>query len=233
MARASKRIYHGATDLTNRRETVYRSPRLHVEFEMNRRGIARVAVGQDLRDSCRSAVVQRAMPYAIQISPRGETLEYVSSWRAADGHTVIAGMRRVACKLINVSDHAAAVEWGRGGARGVLSRTLAHLNSTSPIGLEQAARKARAKASWNPALHPRGPRGRFVAKPQTDAAATRDRMRQRIREEAAAQARAQQEYEARRAAMSPQERAAAEAADRANMRANEQEADQWRRMRRR
>ncbi len=185
----TKRIYHGPTDLGNRRETVYRSPRLHVEFEMNRRGIARVAVGQDLRDACHSAVVQRAMPYAIQISPRGQTLEYVSSWRAADGYTVIAGMRRAACKLINVSDHAAAVEWGRGGAQGVLRRTLAHLNATSPIALEEAARKARARAAWNPALHPRGPGGRFVTKPRADADTTRDRMRRRIRNDAAEQAR--------------------------------------------
>lgn len=158
---ASKRIYTGATRLSNRRETVYESPRVRVEFEMDRRGIARIALGEPLKQACRSAVVGRAMPYAIQISPRGETLQYVSSWRAADGHIVIAGMRRVACKLVNVAPYAAAVEWGRGGKQGVLRRTLAHLNATSPIGLEQAASKA-ARKPWDPQLHPRGPRGRFV-----------------------------------------------------------------------
>jgi hypothetical protein len=193
--RRSKRIYYGDTDLRDRRETVYRSPRMHVEFSMNRRGIARIAVGQDLRDSTRSLVVQKAMPYAIRISPRGDTLEYVSSWRAVDTFVVIAGMRRAACKLWNISDHAATVEWvgksGKGQGRGVLRRTLAHLNATSPIGIEQAAADARAKATWNPQLHPRGPRGRFVTKPASEAAGerARDQMRQRIRDDAAEQAR--------------------------------------------
>lgn len=160
-ARASKRIFTGTTSLNNRRVTVYASPRMVVEFEMDRAGIAKLAVGQELKDATHSAVVNRAMPYAISISPHGKTLEYVSSWRAADGFTVIAGMRRAACKLINVSGHAAAVEWGRGGNQGILRRTLAHLNATSPIGLQQAARKA-ARAPFDPKLHPRGPKGRFT-----------------------------------------------------------------------
>lgn len=160
MARASKRVYSGSTDLRNRRVTAYTSPRLIVEFEMDRRGISRIAVGDDLRGACRSAVVQRAMPFAIQKSPRGDTLEYVSSWRAQDTYAVIAGMRRVATKLINVSGHAAAVEWGRGGSARVLGRTLAHLNATSPDGLARAARRAR----WDPDLHPRGERGRFASR---------------------------------------------------------------------
>lgn len=153
--------YIGGTQIGGRRHTVYVSPRMVVQFEMDRGGIAKIAVGQDLRDATHSAVVHRAMPYAIQISPRGDTLEYVSSWRASDGFTVIAGMRRAASKLINFAPHAAAVEWGRGGKQGVLRRTLAHLNGTSPIGLEQAAHKA-ARAPWNPQLHPRGPKGRFL-----------------------------------------------------------------------
>ncbi len=189
--RRSKRIYFGDTDLRDRRETVYQSARMRVDFELHRRGIARLAVGQDLRDSTRSLVVLKAMPYAIRISPRGDTLEYVSSWRAIDTFVVIAGMRRAACRLANVSDHAATVEWGRGGAAGVLRRTLAHLNATSPIGLEQAAAKARAKATWNPQLHPRGPRGRFVTKTASETAGerARDQMRERIRDDAAEQAR--------------------------------------------
>lgn len=157
MARASKKVYSGSTDLRSRRVTAYASPRLIVEFEMDRRGISRIAVGGELRDACRSTVVHRAMPFAIQNSPRGDTLEYVSSWRAQDTYAVIAGMRRVATKLINVSDHAAAVEWGRGGSARVLGKTLAHLNATSPMGLARAARAAK----WNPDLHPRGERGRF------------------------------------------------------------------------
>lgn len=159
---ASKRIYSGATSLPNRRVTVYTGRHLIAQFELDRSGIAKIAVSEPLQHAVRAAVVERAMPYAVSISPRGDTLDYVSSWRAADGYTVIAGMRRAACKLVNISDHAAAVEWGRGGKQGILRRTLAHLNSTSPIGLQQAARKARAKETFNPDLHPRGPRGRFA-----------------------------------------------------------------------
>jgi hypothetical protein len=148
-------------DLRDRRVTVYASPRLIVQYKTDRRGIAKIAVGQPLRDATRSAVVNRAMVHAIQISPRGATLEYVSSWRAADGFTVVAGMRRAACKLINVAPHAAAVEWGRGGNQRILGKTLAWLNSTSPMGVERAARAA-ARAPWKPELHPRGPGGRFA-----------------------------------------------------------------------
>lgn len=175
MARASKKIYSGATDLRNRRVTVHSSPSLIVEFELDRRGISRIAVGSELGDACHSAVVNRAMPFAIRNSPRGDTLDYVSSWRASDGFAVIAGMRRVATKLINVSEHAAAVEWvskrGRGHGHRVLGRTLAHLNATSPQGLARAARAAK----WDPDLHPRGTGGRFAPKPMSKSQRRRQR----------------------------------------------------------
>ncbi len=159
--------YIGPVTLPGRRTTVYVSPRMLVQFSMNRSGIAAVAVDRPLREATRSVVVNQAMPYAIRISPRGETLDYVSSFRPIETFVVIAGMRRAACRLFNGSDHAAAVEWisARGFGRGyrVLGRTLARLNSTSPIGLERAAKQA-ARKPWNPELHPRGPRGRFAAK---------------------------------------------------------------------
>lgn len=155
--------YVGATSMGGRRTTVHASPRLVVQFEMDRSGMRKIMVGRELADATHSVVVGRAMPFAIQISPR-DTLEYVSSWRASDTHVVIAGMRRVATKLVNIAPHAAAVEWGRGGRQAVLGRTLAHLNSTSPIGLEKAARSARARKAFNPDLHPRGAGGRFLPK---------------------------------------------------------------------
>lgn len=165
--RTSKKIYSGPTDLRDRRVTAYVSRRMIAELEMKRRGIAKIAVGADLKSAVRSVVVNRAMPYAIRIAPRGATLDYVSSFRPVDAFETIAGMRRVACRLYNSSPHAAAVEWvsKRGYGRGyrVLGRTLAYLNSTSPIGLEQAAAKAKRKP-WDAQLHPRGPKGRFAAK---------------------------------------------------------------------
>ncbi len=161
------RIYGGPTELGFQREVVYASPRMIAEFELDRNGIAKIAVSGPVRAMVHSAVVGRAMVHAIQISPRGETLEYVSSWRAVDTYTVIAGMRRAACKLLNTSGHAAAVEWGRGGNQRVLGRTLAWLNGTSPIGLAQAAATAKRSAAFNPKLHPRGARGRFVVSAST------------------------------------------------------------------
>jgi len=156
-----------------RRTTVYVSPRMVVQFELDRGGIAKVAVGPALRAAVHSLVVRDAMPYAISISPHGDTLDYVSSWRAVDTYEVIAGLRRVACRLFNDSAHAAAVEWvskrGYGHGYHVLGRTLAHLNSTSPIALEKAARAAK----FDPGLHPRGPAGRFI--PKSTAAALRIR----------------------------------------------------------
>lgn len=149
-------------NLRDKRYTVYKSPRLTAEYETDREGIAGIAVSPPVKAMVHAAVMQRAMPYAIQISPRGPTGEYVSSWKAVDTYTVVAGMRRAACKLLNTSDHAAAVEWGRGGNQRILGRTLDWLNGTSSTALARAAAKA-TRASFNPAQHPRGAGGRFVA----------------------------------------------------------------------
>lgn len=142
--------YIGPTVLPGRRTTVYVSDRMLVQLQMNRGGIARIAVDAPLKAAVHAVVVGKAMPYAIEISPRGRTLEYVSSWRAIDTYEVIAGMRRVACRLFNDSGHAAAVEWvsphGSGHGYQVLGRTLAHLNSTSPIAVAGAARSAASTA---------------------------------------------------------------------------------------
>lgn len=181
----SRYRYIGGTSLGGRRNTVYVSPRMVVQFELDRRGIARLAVGHELREATHSLVVNHAMPFAISISPHGDTLEYVSSWRAIDTYEVIAGLRRVACRLFNGSSHAAAVEWvsKRGFGRGyhVLGRTLAHLNSTSPMAIEAAAKKA-AQKPWNPQLHPRGPRGRFVASASAQALRRRAARAAQLRE---------------------------------------------------
>lgn len=173
--------YIGATKLDARTHTVYASPRMAVQFKMDREGIAGIAVGDALHDATRDVVEHRALPYAVSISPHGRTGEYVSSWKSSDGDdfVVIAGMRRAACKLINASGHAAAVEWvsKRGYGRGyaVLRRTLAHLNSTSLSGPKQAASKA-ARKPFDPQLHPRGAKGRFVTRQ-----ATPDEIRRRAR----------------------------------------------------
>jgi hypothetical protein len=154
--------YVGGTSLGGRKHVVYVSERMVCEFEMDRDGIARVAVGSELKEAVHHLVERKAMPFAVSISPIGRTRDYVSSWRVIDTYAVIAGMRRVACRLFNGSAHAASVEWvskrGNGHGYHVLGKTLAYLNSTSPVGLAAAARKAR----FDPGAHPRGARGRFV-----------------------------------------------------------------------
>ncbi len=179
--------YTGGTSLGGRRDIVYVSPRLVVSFAMNRAGIARIAVAQPMRETVHLVVSQKAMPYAISISPRGSTLEYVSSWQTVDTYTVIAGMRRAAARLRNNSTHAAAVEWvsrrGSGHGYHVLGRTLAYLASTSPAGIAAAAKKAARAARKTPAKLPaRGAGGRFVSSNSAATLKRRARNARRITE---------------------------------------------------
>jgi hypothetical protein len=85
------RIYSGPTELRGGRTVVYASPQLICEFELNRAGIAKIAVSAPVKAAVHSLVVRRAMPYAIQISPV-RTYDYVSSFNAVDTYAVIAGM---------------------------------------------------------------------------------------------------------------------------------------------
>lgn len=133
MAR-SNRIYSGPTDVRNRRTTVYRSPRMTVEFELNRQGIARVAMSDPVHDACRSVAINEAVPFAIQNSPH-DTGDYISSFHVRRGEAVIAGMRRAVANVWNLSDHASRVEYAPTrrypAGRRVLGRTLEHLNAAN------------------------------------------------------------------------------------------------------
>lgn len=160
------RVKADPAGMGNRRTTVYVSPRLVVQFEMNRAGIARVAAGQELADATRQLIRERAMPYAIRISPHGPERgdgdpKYAESFRITQGYTVIAGMRRVAARLVNIAPHAAAVEFlgtnPHAAGYGILRKTLAHINGTG-------ATLRSAKSPWRPEQHPRGPGGRFTKK---------------------------------------------------------------------
>jgi hypothetical protein len=169
--------YKRGTDLGDRRVTVYRGRGVKVDFAMSRAGIRKIAMGPELLGSCRSVIVDRAMPYAIRNSPRGRLGDadgdppFVTQWRVSEGSTVLVGLRRVSVKLINVSPHAAAVEFinpktGRGHGYGILAKTLAHLHGEASGVAGTRARK-RATAPFVPEQHPRGPRGRFIPKRAT------------------------------------------------------------------
>lgn len=153
----------------NRRYTVYRGNNLTVEFEMDRKGIAKCAVGKELRAATTSTVVDRALPYAKSISPYNPNSKgphYRDSFRVTQGFRTIAHMRRVETRLHNVSKHSTEVEW-KNESR-VLTRTLGYLNHDSILAelARDAARVARQQ-KFNPALHPRGARGRFVPRRTT------------------------------------------------------------------
>lgn len=113
---------------------VYTGRRLTVDFELDRDGIAEIAVGPHLKDAVRHLAEHRAKPYAISISPvrkgkGGGT--YIRSFRVKDEHTVIAAMCRVAARLYNTAPHAAAVEFGNKHAKGqrILGRTVDFLHA--------------------------------------------------------------------------------------------------------
>jgi hypothetical protein len=104
-----------------------------VRFELDRRGIAEIAVGPELRDAVNDIVETRARPYAISISEAfRRTGQYIASFEVNATHVVLPPeypMRRVAAELANTSDHALLVEVGSENNRAhhVMRRTLEHL----------------------------------------------------------------------------------------------------------
>lgn len=118
------------------RKTVYRGVNCTVDFEMDPKGIAKIAMGGELKDAVRSIAETKALPYAKSISPRSRRNEpghihYQDAFVVTPGSTVINQMRRVAARLWNMSPHAAAVEWGNAknpDGRRILAKTLTHLD---------------------------------------------------------------------------------------------------------
>lgn len=115
-------------------DRVYTGLHVVVDFDFDEVGMAKVAVGPELRDAVKDVVEHRALPYAKSISPvsRRKHKHYVDSFRVTESHVVIAGLRRVAARLWNVAPHAATVEWGNARTNGeghrVLGRTVDHLH---------------------------------------------------------------------------------------------------------
>lgn len=156
--------------MSNRRVTAYRGKNLTIDLQMDRAGIAKVAVGKELRQACTSVVRDRALPYAVSISPydpKSPGPHYRDQFRITQTTVAIAGLRRVAVRLFNISDHSTAVEWKNGDR--VLGRTIGFLLHQSIIDdvLARAAAAERRRinqARFNPAEHPRDRRGRFARK---------------------------------------------------------------------
>lgn len=161
------------TSMANRKITAYRGKNITIELEMDRAGFRKIAVGPVIRAATTSAVQERALPFAKSISPydpKSPGPHYRDSFRVTQGFETIAGLRRVATRLHNVSDHSTEVEW-KNGSR-VLTRTLAHLNQDSILSeilgdLERSQKSKARQGKFDPAQHPRGTRGRFVPRRKT------------------------------------------------------------------
>lgn len=126
-----------------RGERVYTGRHVIATFELNRKEIARCAVGPELRASCNEVVIRRALPFAVSIAPLSDRdhPHYKGLFAVVDVKTGLPPepigkpfpMLRWATRLYNLARHATIVEVGdgrRGGHR-VLTRTLARLHATS------------------------------------------------------------------------------------------------------
>lgn len=115
------------------RKMVHRGRRVRLDVALRLDGIRRIAVSPTLRAATTKIVEQRALPYAVGISPFDEGT-YLRSWEVAQGVEWRGGpplppMRRVSTRLMNTSFHATVVEVGRKNrsAHRVLAKTLEHL----------------------------------------------------------------------------------------------------------
>ncbi len=114
-----------------------------VKFKLDRRGVQAIAMSGPVRGAVMDVARNRALPYAISISPRSDRTDhrhYQDSFVVVPAFSGLAPeaigrppMLRVAARLINISPHAAAVEFGKKGRRGqrILGRTVDHLMSIS------------------------------------------------------------------------------------------------------
>lgn len=156
--------------MANRKVKAYHGRFVRIDFELDRDGIRKLAVGKELREATTAVVRRRALPYAVSISPydsESKGPHYRDSFRIKQGYVTIAGLRRVATRLHNVSDHSTIVEWHNGSR--VLGRTLAFLNHESVLAhvmqmVEESAKKAARRAQFDAGQHPRNARGQFRPK---------------------------------------------------------------------
>lgn len=123
--------------MADRRQLVYASKRVRAYYEPDRRSIARCAVGPELTEAVHDIVEHIAKPFAIGISPR-DTGHYAKSFELATTYVVYGFpdlMTRVAARLYNTDEGAAAIEYGKKTSKGqkgahVLTRTLEMLTAT-------------------------------------------------------------------------------------------------------
>ncbi len=106
------------------RRTVYRSPRLVVDFELDRGGIRKIARDAPLRLAVRE-VATKAKAHAESIAPH-RTGAYASRFEINFTRVTVRGLRRIGARLVNTDPAAAKIEWGT-------SKTPAHLTLTKTL----------------------------------------------------------------------------------------------------
>jgi hypothetical protein len=121
------------------RQLVYKTKSVTVYYKPDRRSIARCAVGPELTDIVHDIVDNIAKPFAEAIAPE-ETGHYKRSFERTTTYVALGKgelMTRVAARLYNMDEGAAAIEWGtkqkgRRRARAgqhILGQTLAMLET--------------------------------------------------------------------------------------------------------
>jgi hypothetical protein len=137
-----------------RKQLVYRSATVTVHYRPDRRSIARCAVGPELHREVHRIVDTIAKPYAESVAPR-RTGHYAKSFEVKTAYVAMGDpelMTRVAARLWNMDEAAAAIEWGAHGRRGahVLGQTLTMLDrrrAWQEVALEDAFHGSHAPES--------------------------------------------------------------------------------------
>lgn len=167
------RLYSGDSELGNRKVRAYTGKNLVIDFEMDREGFRKIAVSDHVRDAITRVVRERALPYAMAISPydsKSKGPHYRDSFVIRQGFETVAGLRRAATRLFNTSAHSVEVEWINGAH--VLGRTLSYLLQESIIADLERTHTRKFNRKFKPEQHPRGAKGRFIPKRDTSPAQT-------------------------------------------------------------
>lgn len=139
MASRSRAILRG--------ELVYRGIHCTVHWKMDRDGIRKLAVSDQIGDASRDWIVTKAIPFAKQISPRSSKQDKKHYQDSFEVEKVFVGMppsdliigtpfpmMRAAHRMLNTAPHAVAVEYGdkrtrrRQRAHRVFGRVMARFN---------------------------------------------------------------------------------------------------------
>lgn len=125
--------------MADKKQLVYPGRSVRAYYKPDRRSIARCAVGPELHHAVHDVVENVAKPFAIGISPR-DTGAYAKSFEISTTYVAYGFpdlMTRVAARLYNTDEAAAAIEYGRKTSKGqkgahVLLKTLEMLTFTQP-----------------------------------------------------------------------------------------------------